>query len=342
MEEGTRRWAIALAIALLVLAPSTVRAQDEQQPEVGEAEDDSEGPPEQQAEPPAEEPPPPNVVEANERVERGEQLFEQGNYDAALAEFERAYELVEDHPSRFFILYNIGQAHERRFRYDLAMRYYQRYLDEGGPDAPDRAMVEGTIRTLEGLLATVEVAVNVPEAEVWVNERQIGTAPGEILVPAGRHVVEVRAPGYVPAQREVQLAPRTTETVSFELEELAEEYRGLGPAYFWTASVLAMVSLGVGGAFGIIALGENSELHDRAEDPSTRWTVTEEDNDRVARLALIADIGFGAAALFGGGALILAFMTDWGPSEDEAPDTGLRLTPAVSQAAAGLSLGGAF
>lgn len=65
-----------------------------------------------------------SLDEADERVEEGERLFAQGDYDGAVAQFERAYELVGAHPQRYLILYNIGQAHERRFRYDLAMRYY--------------------------------------------------------------------------------------------------------------------------------------------------------------------------------------------------------------------------
>ena len=334
----TARLAIPATVAIVVSlgAAAPVHAQ--------EASDDAAPGPDQaeQVEAAPEEPQPPNMVEANERVARGEALFEQGDFDAALAEFERAYEVIGEHPARYIVLYNIGQAHERRFRYDLAMRYYRRYLEEGGPQAEDRATVEATIRTLEGLLATIHVTVNVPEAEVWVGDRQVGTAPGEVLVPGGRHVVEVRAPGYVPAQQEVQVPPRSEQTVAFELTRLADEYRGLSPVYFWGSTGLAVVALGLGVTFGLMASAEHSSLEDMAADPARRWLVTDEDNARVARLALIADIGFGAAVLFAATAMVLAFQTDWGGGDEPPSQARLRVAPAVGQGTAGLTVSGAL
>src|SRR5262245_49727578 len=96
-------------------------------------------------------PDPPNVVEAREHIQRGTELLEDENYDAALSEFERAYQLVGEHPARYLILFNIARAHEHRFRYDLALRYYHRYLDEGAEHAERRDDVEAAIHRLEGL-----------------------------------------------------------------------------------------------------------------------------------------------------------------------------------------------
>jgi tetratricopeptide (TPR) repeat protein len=290
------------------------------------------------------EPDPPNVVQAREHLERGDALLDREDYDAALAEYERAYEVVGDHPFRYSILFNIGKAHEKRFRYDLALEYYRRYLDEGGPEAEDRPTVEATISALEGLLATIVVQVNVPEAEVWVDDRRVGTAPGEVLVPGGRHTVELRAEGYTAAQQEIQLPARARETLTFELVELAEEYTGISPAFFWTAVSLSAASLTVGAVFGFLTLNKRSQADEINDDPidMLEGGRLEQIQGDIQDLALVADIFFGGALLFGGGAVVLALLTDWGDEDTEAESARLRLDPVLTGESGGLVLTGAF
>lgn len=269
---------------------------------------------------------PPNVREANERLARGEALFEQGDFDAALAEWERAYEIIGDHPSRFVILYNIARAHERRFRYDLALRYYHRYLNEGGTDAPRREAVEGSIATLEGLLATVHVRANVA-AEVWVEDRRIGDAPGAVRLPGGRHVIELRAAGYEPAREEVQVAPRTEATLELELSPLAEEFEGVDPGFFAASLVGAGVSLLSGVGFGTAALVERADVDARNDDPLGMTTVGPDDQDRIRAFALTADVSYGAALLFGATALVFALLTDWDGEAEGAREAAWSRSP---------------
>jgi hypothetical protein len=256
-----------------------------------------------------------NVEEANQRVEAGEQLFAAGNYDGALAEFDRAYEVIGEHPNRFLILYNIGQAHERRFRYDLAMQYYRRYLDEGGGAAPDRAAVEASIRNLQGMLATLHIQTNVP-AQVWIGDRQFGEAPGDVLVPGGLHMLEVRADGYGPSRRQIQVAARTDQTLSFTLEEMGAS---LEPAWFGIASALALASVGVAAGLGGHAMARSAEIDEQLADPVQRWAVGEEERREIQTLTLSADIMFGVAGAFAITAIILALFTSWGAGGDEEP-----------------------
>ncbi len=256
----------------------------------------------------------PRLAEAAERLDRGERLFDAADYDGALAEFEQAYELVpEGHEIRFLILFNIARAHERRFRYDLALRYYRRYLDEGGPEAPRREAVLATLETLDALLATLHIGVDVEEAEVWIEDRQIGTAPGDVLVPGGRHLVELRAAGYEPARREVQIASRDTRALEFSLRPLAEEFRGLDPAFFWAAVASTIVSVLAGGSVGIAAYVRMEELKVNRESQAAAQR-------EMRRLTLATDILlFGVGGLFAVGALVFAFLTDWGgPREERA------------------------
>ncbi len=361
----THRIAFAVITCLVLSVPARISAQEgveptpEGQGETAEgdqappAPDDEEQAPaeaEAEAEIPdeLEEEVPPEVLEAEERLERGIALMEESDYDAALADFERAYELVGEHPTRYQLLYNIGKAHEKRFRYDLALEYYARFLDEGGPDVPHRAIVEATMSTLEGLLATLIIETNVGAAEVWVDDRHVGDAPGRVLIPGGRHIVELRAEGYTDDRQEVQIAPREEQTLSFELDELAEEYRGITPVFFWSSAGVAVVSLITGSIFGILAVAERNSVDDALNDPVMRFdrVLLEDKKQRIDDLALTADVFFGAALLFGATSVVLALFTDWGDESEDATggDEGahLQLHPTVSPDSAGVVVGGSF
>lgn len=289
---------------------------------------------------------PPNVVEAREHLNRGTQLLEQENYDAALAEFERAYEIVGEHPARHLILYNIALAHERMFRYDLALEYYNRFLAEAPPDAPQRAEVQGTIRTLENFLATVQIQSNVA-AEVWVANRQVGTAPGTIRIPAGRHTIELRAQGYTDGRREIQIAARETQTLSFTLSELASQYRGISPVFFWGATGLAIAAALAGGGVGIGAVLRRGDVDAQLGDDALRrdGDALEAARRDIETLALTADILFGTAGVFAITAVVLAFLTDWGgapASSATESAAALELSPFAGPSGVGLGLGGTF
>lgn len=294
--------------------------------------------------------PSPQLVAARLHIASGEAFVTAENYDAALVEFQRAYDLLEGNPIRFIVLFNIGQCHERMFRYDLALDFYRRYLSEGGENAEDRATVEATIRALDGLLTTLVITSNVPNAEVWVDQRQVATlSPDdhEVRIPGGVHTVELRLRGYVPEQQQVQVAARATTTVSFTLARLSDEYKGIQPWLFWTSGGLALAAVIGGVVVGVLALTESQSLRARRDDVTNpdRFLITDADNQRVRSLALTADILFGGAVLFGATAFTLAFLTDWGgarPGPTITTGPQVRLTPAFGRTAAGLSLSGSF
>lgn len=86
---------------------------------------------------------------ASSHFERGARSYELGQYDEAIASFERAYAL-DPAP---ILLFNIAQAHRRRGDAGLALRYYRRYLDAAPAGAPDRRDAERRVRELEQELA---------------------------------------------------------------------------------------------------------------------------------------------------------------------------------------------
>src|SRR5687767_12437985 len=77
-------------------------------------------------------------------VDRGRKLYDLRRYDRAVVEFEAAYQIDAD-PNH---LYNIAQAHRLANKIDLAIKYYQAYLEKV-PGAPNRPDVEGRIADLQ-------------------------------------------------------------------------------------------------------------------------------------------------------------------------------------------------
>ena len=279
-------------------------------------------------------------------VEQAKQHFAQavafaqaGDCGAAIVEFEAAYQLVP----RPNALYNIAQCQERLFRYDLAIRYYERYLQEAPADAPDRAAVSGALATLRNLLGTVAVHCNVP-AEVWVDDRLAGQAPGDVLMPSGGHTLELRAKGYIPARGEVRLVGRQRIELTLELEKARTTVRvtettGLDPTLFGVGVGVTVVTAAIGLGFAVHV----GALHDDALALPAQHPDRSKKREQIESAELTADVFFASAALLAVGTTIVAFVTDWDGAE--RPPAGpasarLQLSPMIGRSQLGLSLAG--
>jgi tetratricopeptide (TPR) repeat protein len=240
-------------------------------------------------------------------VATAERLFVAGHYGAALAEYTRAYDTLAGHPRQYWVLHNLAACNEHLFRYDVALSLYEEYLRRAPADEPDRADVSAITRTLRALLVTLDVESRV-RGEVWVDDRRIGLAPGRWLVPAGRHIVELRAPLFESEKKELTLSGNGVTRVSFDPRPLST-YRGPDRAYFWGAVGASGVAAATGLTFGLMAVGARGDARQKAE----LYQDTDDDSRRTRNLALAADVGFGAALVFGITASVLYFVTDWSP-----------------------------
>ncbi|HEY3496100.1 MAG TPA: tetratricopeptide repeat protein [Polyangiaceae bacterium] len=272
------------------------------------------------AAPPPAPPADPQLAEARSIVAAAESLFAAGHLEAALAEYTRAYQTLANHPRQYWVLHNLALCNERLFRYDEAMRLYQEYLRRAPSGEPDRKVVESVVRALHSLLATLVIHSSTA-ADVWLDDRRIGKAPGRFLIPAGRHVIEIRAPLYEAERREIALQPGGGEALTFELRRLST-YQGPSRAYFWTAVGLTGASLVAGTTLGLMAVSSHEEGQARAGVSLDTGEIA----DRARHQAVAADVCFGAAVLFGATATVLYFVTDWS-------DTGERAVPERKAAA---------
>jgi hypothetical protein len=283
-----------------------------------------------------------DLDEARRRFARGVALAEAGDCDAAIVELNASYRLAP----RPNTLYNIAQCQERLHRYDLALQAYREYLEVAPPDDPGHAAVETAMRLLSSLLGTLHVRTNVA-AEVWIDDRRSGEAPGDVPVPAGRHAVELRAEGYLPARSEVEIAGGEEREIDVTLEVARQEVTihehttervGISSVYFWLTTGVALASAAVAGGLGIWTLSLRDDVE--AEDPRLR---TQDDLDRIDDAALLTDVFWGVAGGVAVAAVVLAFLTDWGGRDESGePASAFRVSPLAGRGDAGLSLGGAW
>jgi tetratricopeptide (TPR) repeat protein len=245
------------------------------------------------------------LARARVRSSAGDHLFLAGHYAAALAEYSRAYDILEGHPKQYWVLHNLAACNERMFRYDVAVGLYEEYLRRAPPNEQDRAEVTAIVGTLRSLLATLVIESSVA-GEVWLDDRRLGTAPGTWNVPAGSHILEVHAERYESERREVTLNAGQRHVDRFQLRRLSMN-AGPQPGYFWVAAGLTGVAVIVGTTAGFEALS----ARERGRDRAALYLDTQPDAQRTRRWALASDAGFGAALLFGATATVLYFVTDW-------------------------------
>jgi len=253
------------------------------------------------------------LARARALVAIAEPLFLAGHYAAALAEYSRAYQILDGHPRQYWVLHNLAACNERLFRYDLAVEQYEEYLRRAPATEADRAEVSAILRTLRSLLATLVVESSVA-GEVWLDDRRLGAAPGRWRAPAGRHIVEVRAPSYESQRREVQLDPGQLQVNRFQLQRLSTS-TGPPPAYFWIAVGLTGAATVVGASAGFATLSAREQGRERA----ALYLDTQAEAERTRHWALASDAAFGAAVLFGATASVLYFVTDWPNSRASEP-----------------------
>jgi hypothetical protein len=155
---------------------------------------------------------------ANRHFEQALQHLERFALEAAITEFERAYQLSP----HYGVLYNLGQAYGVAGRVVEATETLKRYLREGGRaiDARRRAQVESSVRMYQGLIGSLVVTTGVSNATVSVDGRTVA-ASREIPLAAGSHAVLAVLEGHIPSSQIVTIRATETSRVHLELEPRA-------------------------------------------------------------------------------------------------------------------------
>lgn len=290
------------------------------------------------------------VDEARQRFQRGVDLFKEGSFDAALAEFNKAYDLAPN----YRILYNIAQTQQERHDYVAALQFLERYLAEGGADVPSdrRDQVGRDITALHGRVAHLTITSDIAGAEVLVDGASSGLTPlsDAILVSAGVRQIQLRKPGYEAATRSLTIAGGEAARAEFHLTRLqdpdgrtaalsstskgeesygakdrgASSHNGSRPA-MWIA--LGATALFTGGAvtFAVLTNKASKDLDDELNRIPANQSSTDDARSRLRRDALLTD-GLTAGAVLSGG-LFLYFALSGSGSSARTEAATLRVHP---------------
>jgi len=253
--------------------------------------------------------------EASNHFKRGLQLFDEADYTLALVEFERAYELAPNYRA----LYNIALVDMQLGRYADAARTLEQYMHDGGSAiaASRRAEVQKTLEELKFRTATIEISVNVPNAEVMLDGKPIDPARlrGPTVIDAGEHTLRATAQGYSASDRTVTLAGGDRAAVRLELVAFALPRASSEPApharsVFWPGFVASGVLAAGAVASGAIMLSLDAHLIDLKNRAGSTDAARNSAASNVNTAALAADILTGLAVVTGGVSLYLTFGPD--------------------------------
>jgi len=284
------------------------------------------------------------TAEARERFQRGVSLYRENSFDAALAEFRRAYELAPN----YRILYNLAQVQVERHDSVAALSLFSQYLQQGGSeiDAARRAQVERDMQSLRGRVADLTVESNVSGAQLTIDGVEAGTLPltGPVQVNSGVRQITLAKPGYQSVSRSVTIAGAQPLKLALALQPLdnrtpvgataagaqatgapspaketkpAEQSQGLS-APFWVSAVATGVFTGAAVTFGVVSMNRNQKLDDELNRQPSDPQAIDDARQSLKTSALLTDV-FTVAAIVGAGTT-LYFGLSGGKSSEAPPN----------------------
>jgi hypothetical protein len=291
-----------------------------------------------------------NLDVARSAFQRGVELFHEGNFEAALAEFQKANTSA---PS-YRILYNIAQTYFELHDYVAALKNYKQYLANGAAEIPPvrKTQVEETIAKLQSRIAYLEISVSVDGAQVNIDDVPVGISPlpGPVPVNPGPRRVSASKAGLATASHAITLAGADHQEVDLDLRASARGGAQSSDAPALGASATAtkkagtrsriplITGLAVTGAaavttgfFGWLALRSKNTLSRDLDTYGVSPNRVSEDRSRVRNYALITDIAAGTTLVAAGVTLYMA-LAHGGKETSEAaqPQPRLAVTPTLN------------
>lgn len=255
--------------------------------------------------------------DAHTLFQRGQVAYTQGDYDAAIEQWSRAWAL----DPRPLLQWNLAQAYERLGRLDEAAHALDTYLEHADPTDEHQADARARLGAIRTRIESTGIVLNGgPEgAVVTLDGADAGRLPrpDAIHVSPGPHRIVVRAPGYADFTSSVVVPAGTQTAVPVDMTAVASSGGGGGdipivPVIVWSAAGATLV---VGAILGGVALSQAGSA------PAS----TGPEADGARGLALGADVMFGISAACAVTALVLTLVMPSGSSSSS--QTAFRATP---------------
>lgn len=311
-KQGATLAALSIVALALTVEPSPARGQDAS----------------------ADEAPPPE--DARTLFQRGQAAYSQGDYESAIAQWTRAFEL----DPRPLLQFNLSQAYERLGQLEGAIAALERYLEVADPSDEHQADARARLASLRERLGRTSIRViGGPEnATILVDDEDRGRTPRPDPIPVspGSHRVVVRAAGYEDFVSTVAVPAGQALDVTVETRTAAVSSGGdvpIVPIILFSAGGAALIA---GAVIGGIALSD-------AQAAPGRMTP---EADAARGLALAADITMGIGVAAAAAGLIVLLVDSGSGSDSPATDGGstarVSLAPWATPTAAGLGAAGHF
>lgn len=275
------------------------------------------------------------------------QLYNEGSFEAALAEFRKAYDLTPN----YRLLYNIAQTYFDLHDYVSSSKSLKQYMQEGGAEisAARRAEVNDLAQKLEERIAYIDVVCNVEGADIRVDDMSVGTSPlpSAIEVNAGPRRISAVKSGYAVATRLITVVGKEKSTVTIDVAEpllsqtddaisggLAQPGLTKPPSRvaLATSALVAGGCAVAAGVFGVLALQAKDDFNGELDKiPNTKANV-DDARSKMKTYAYLTD-AFGAAALLSGGVALYLLITE---SSSKKSPSKVALAPTLG----GMSLHG--
>jgi hypothetical protein len=262
--------------------------------------------------------------EAGRHFGRGLQLYSEGAYEAALVEFERAYQLA---PS-YKILYNEARVHRVMNQYAEALTRFERYLREGGNEiaAERRDEVMKEIDALRPRVATITIKTDVPGADVFVDDTSVGQSPtaSAVIVNPGMRKITATKRGYLPATRAVRVVGSDAIEVRLDLVAMTsgrqDKPQDPGPRNRAIIGWTATGALATGGVIsGVLALNAAASLKAAKQVSGQTAETLNNDRSKLLTMSILADAFTGTAVIAGGVSIYLTVKAAAGPAKPNTP-----------------------
>jgi len=291
-----------------------------------------------------------SVEQAKRHFTLGVTFYKDGDLDAALAEFNKAYETRAD----YRVLYNIGQVQAERHDFAASMKAMRRYLKDGGReiDEPRRVAVDQALRDMSKRVAAVTVTANEAGAEVLVDGVAVALTPTAeaLAVNAGIREISVRKGGETATARRLTLAGGDAVRLDFSLGAGGAAGRSMEPQAqpvavaprprVWIAYGAAAALAAGAVTFGLLVRRAQDDLDaDIGRFPGDKGQINQ-DRDRLKLRAGLTD-GFAGAALIAA-ALGTYFLFSAPAASESAPSSAPSAQVSLLPSGAALSLSGSF
>lgn len=231
--------------------------------------------------------------EARKLFHRANKRFEQRRVDDAIRLYRRAYKLWPHPRILFNIAVSLGflsQPQESAWTFKQVLEY--------GPEpiTPERyKQAQERYIELMGQLAILQITCEDPGAKIYVDGREVGTAPvnTKVTLGPGTHMISANLKGKVPFTAQVRLEPGGRKAIKVSLQAFQDVVRyRMVARYHWYVPTIVTTAAAVAAAVGtsILMIGRddvgnlqqdvNGIIRDRVNDYDTfTYDVRREDKD---------------------------------------------------------------